>query len=323
MINIASKLLPDTNTIETAINELNDKILSLELIENLLKFYPTDDEYDNLKELQEQSKKENKELNLEKADELVANLMKIDQLKEKLILLRTQFYFEEQIKFVIEYDNRLKNVILEIKNEEEIKIILGHILNLGNILNVKTKRSLAAGFDTNILESNFPIDINKKDALYFIIEEILEKNPDFQPLSKKFSNTMLLKIEVTQDNKGAKANGVAKEIENFEKIVSNLESDKKSTNNLKDENFKNKIYEKLENDLKLSNEILASLKKAKDEIYDLAVYYTYINKKAKKEDNYIKSELFVVTLQRFILKVDKVLNQVLSDNKIKNKKKSR
>ena len=296
ILNIQVKAYKDFPAILEAVKDFNEGILNLSLVDNLIQLAPNTSELSNIQELEKSGKK----LNFDIAENYSYHLNQIPQVSKKLKVIKSMFTFEEDLPDIKLYLERVKKSIFEIKNSQELKTILGYSLKWGNILNVGTSREKAKGFDFKILLNNLPTDDQKREGLVYLTEKIFEKNPQFGPLQTKFPNSFSWLITTKQEGNTFKADALMSYFRESKKMLDQLFQENVNLKSL-DDSYQEKIKERLSADVKQARELIVEYDQIKNELMDLAVYYSALTRKPKeKEDEDLNdAELFIFNLKQF------------------------
>ncbi|XP_068476056.1 formin-like protein 18 isoform X5 [Phaseolus vulgaris] len=129
--------LPD---LMCAVLAMDDSVLDVDQIENLIKFSPTKEEMETLKNYTG-----NKD-NLGKCEQFFIELMKVPRVESKLRVFSFKMQFLSQVSELKRDLNIVNSASEEIRNSVKLKRIMQTILSLGNALNHGTARGSAVGF---------------------------------------------------------------------------------------------------------------------------------------------------------------------------------
>ncbi|KFK25155.1 hypothetical protein AALP_AA8G073100 [Arabis alpina] len=134
--------LPD---MMAAVLAMDDTVLDIDQIDNLIKFCPTKEEMELLKNFT------GDKTTLGKCEQYFLEVMKVPRVESKLRVFSFKIQFGTQI---IEFKRKLNAVnsaCEEVRASQKLKEIMKHILYLGNILNQGTVRGAAVGFKLDSL----------------------------------------------------------------------------------------------------------------------------------------------------------------------------
>ncbi|KAK7377124.1 hypothetical protein VNO80_02544 [Phaseolus coccineus] len=129
--------LPD---LMCAVLAMDDSVLDVDQVENLIKFSPTKEEMETLKNYTG-----NKD-NLGKCEQFFIELMKVPRVESKLRVFSFKMQFLSQVSELKRDLNIVNSASEEIRNSVKLKRIMQTILSLGNALNHGTARGSAVGF---------------------------------------------------------------------------------------------------------------------------------------------------------------------------------
>nr|XP_034586833.1 formin-like protein 12 isoform X6 [Setaria viridis]XP_034586834.1 formin-like protein 12 isoform X6 [Setaria viridis] len=113
---------------------LDDSVLDADQIENLIKFCPTKEEMELLKNYSG-----DKEV-LGKCEHFFLELMKVPRVESKLRIFAFKIQFQSQIRDVRKNLQTVSSACEELRSSEKLKVIMKNILLIGNTLNQGTPR---------------------------------------------------------------------------------------------------------------------------------------------------------------------------------------
>ncbi|GJZ84345.1 formin-like protein 20 [Tanacetum coccineum] len=164
-----------------AILAMNDELLDADQLENILKFCPTKEETDQLKNYQG-----DKEL-LGKCEEYFLELMKVPRMESKVncflfkIQFNTQLFFQlAEFKKSLNIVNAACDEVDTVRKSDKLKGIMKRILYLGNTLNQGTARGSAVGFklDSLLKLTDTRSSISKMTLMHYLCKVLASKAPD-------------------------------------------------------------------------------------------------------------------------------------------------
>ncbi|GKB55578.1 formin-like protein 20 [Tanacetum coccineum] len=159
-----------------AILAMNDELLDADQLENILKFCPTKEETDQLKNYQG-----DKEL-LGKCEEYFLELMKVPRMESKVncflfkIQFNTQLFFQlAEFKKSLNIVNAACDEVDTVRKSDKLKGIMKRILYLGNTLNQGTARGSAVGFklDSLLKLTDTRSSISKMTLMHYLCKDFL------------------------------------------------------------------------------------------------------------------------------------------------------
>ncbi|KAL6533841.1 hypothetical protein OROHE_013674 [Orobanche hederae] len=154
---------------------LNDSALDIDQVDNLIKFCPTKEEIELLKNY-----KGNKE-NLGKCEQrFFLELMKVPRVESKLRVFSFKIQFCSQVAYLRKSLNIVNSASQEVRSSVKLKRIMQTILSLGNALNHGTARGSAVGFrlDSLLKLSETRSRNNKLTLIHYLCKVLAEKLPE-------------------------------------------------------------------------------------------------------------------------------------------------
>lgn len=159
---------------------LDDSGLDVDTVENLIKFCPTKEEMELLKNY-----KGDKE-NLGKCEQFFLELMKVPRVESKLRVFSFKIQFNTQVSDLRKNLKIVNCASEEIRTSTKLKRIMQTILSLGNALNHGTARGSAVGFrlDSLLKLTDTRARNNKMTLMHYLCKVIAEKMPGLLDFSK-------------------------------------------------------------------------------------------------------------------------------------------
>ncbi|KAL7111925.1 hypothetical protein ACP275_05G119900 [Erythranthe tilingii] len=163
-----------------AILALDSSALDIDQVENLIKFCPTKEEMETLKNYNG-----DKEM-LGKCEQFFLELMKVPRVEPKLRVFAFTITFTSQVKDLKLNLNTINDAAREVKESLKLREIMQTILTLGNALNQGTARGSAVGFklDSLLKLSDTRARNNKMTLMHYLCKIIAERMPDLLDFSK-------------------------------------------------------------------------------------------------------------------------------------------
>ncbi|KAI3442199.1 Formin-like protein [Psidium guajava] len=163
--------LPDLMSFVLA---LDDSALDVDQVDNLIKFCPTKEEIDLLKNYNGDKE------NLGKCEQFFLELMKVPRVESKLRVFSFKMQFHSQISDLSSSLNVVNAASEEIRNSVKLKRIMQTILSLGNALNQGTARGSAIGFrlDSLLKLTDTRAKNNKITLMHYLCKVLAEKLPE-------------------------------------------------------------------------------------------------------------------------------------------------
>ncbi|XP_073131830.1 formin-like protein 14 isoform X2 [Henckelia pumila] len=163
-----------------AILALDSSVLDIDQVENLIKFCPTKDEMETLKNY-------NGDKNmLGKCEQFFQELMKVPRVESKLRVFAFTITFSSQVEDLKLNLNIINDASKEVKESLKLRQIMQTILTLGNALNQGTARGSAVGFklDSLLKLSDTRARNNKMTLMHYLCKIISEKLPELLDFTK-------------------------------------------------------------------------------------------------------------------------------------------
>ncbi|KAK4486296.1 hypothetical protein RD792_008967 [Penstemon davidsonii] len=163
-----------------AILALDSSALDIDQVENLIKFCPTKEEMETLKNY-----KGDKEM-LGKCEQFFMELMKVPRVESKLRVFAFTITFTSQVEDLKINLNTINDAAREVKESLKLRQIMQTILTLGNALNQGTARGSAVGFklDSLLKLSDTRARNSKMTLMHYLCKILAEKMPDLLDFSK-------------------------------------------------------------------------------------------------------------------------------------------
>ncbi|KAG0490300.1 hypothetical protein HPP92_007163 [Vanilla planifolia] len=205
-----------------AILTLNTTVLDIDQVENLIKFCPTKEEMEMLKNYAG-----NKEL-LGKCEQFFRELMKVPRVESKLRVFSFRLAFSTQVKELRYNLNTINDASREVKGSGKLRQIMQTILTLGNALNQGTARGSAVGFrlDSLLKLSDTRARNNKMTLMHYLCKLLAEKMPELLDFDKDLIHleaASKIQLKVVAEEMQA----VSKGLEKVEQELSVSENDGK------------------------------------------------------------------------------------------------
>ncbi|PIA62884.1 hypothetical protein AQUCO_00200716v1 [Aquilegia coerulea] len=152
---------------------LDESVLDVDTVENLIKFCPTKEEMELLKNYTGDKE------NLGKCEQFFMELMKVPRVESKLRVFSFKIQFGAQVVDFRKSLNTVNSASDEVRNSIKVKEIMKRILFLGNTLNQGTARGSAIGFrlDSLLKLSDTRASNNKMTLMHFLCKVLASKSP--------------------------------------------------------------------------------------------------------------------------------------------------
>ncbi|CAN6171994.1 unnamed protein product [Urochloa humidicola] len=153
---------------------LDDSVLDADQIESLIKFCPTKEEMELLKNYTG-----DKEV-LGKCEHFFLELMKVPRVESKLRIFAFKIQFQSQIRDVRKNLQTVSSACEELRSSEKLKVIMKNILLIGNTLNQGTPRGQAVGFrlDSLLKLIETRATNGRMTLMHFLCKSLAEKSPE-------------------------------------------------------------------------------------------------------------------------------------------------
>ncbi|KAG0488589.1 hypothetical protein HPP92_007400, partial [Vanilla planifolia] len=198
-----------------AILTLNTTILDIDQVENLIKFCPTKEEMEMLK-------------NYAGNKELLGKCEQVPRVESKLRVFSFRLAFSTQVKELRYNLNTINDASREVKGSGKLRQIMQTILTLGNALNQGTARGSAVGFrlDSLLKLSDTRARNNKMTLMHYLCKLLAEKMPELLDFDKDLIHleaASKIQLKVVAEEMQA----VSKGLEKVEQELSVSENDGK------------------------------------------------------------------------------------------------
>lgn len=163
-----------------AILALDSSALDIDQVENLIKFCPTKEEMETLKNYNG-----DKEM-LGKCEQFFLELMKVPRVESKLRVFSFTITFSSQVNDLRSNLNTINDATKEVKESVKLRQIMQTILTLGNALNQGTARGSAVGFklDSLLKLSDTRAINNKMTLMHYLCKLLAEKMSELLDFDK-------------------------------------------------------------------------------------------------------------------------------------------
>ncbi|KAL3650910.1 hypothetical protein CASFOL_007313 [Castilleja foliolosa] len=153
---------------------LDDSALDIDQVDNLIKFCPTKEEIQLLKNYNGDKD------NLGKCEQFFLELIKVPRVESKLRVFSFKSQFLSQVSDLRNSLNIVNSASEEVRSSVKLKRIMQTILSLGNALNHGTARGSAVGFrlDSLLKLSETRSRNNKLTLIHYLCKVLAEKLPE-------------------------------------------------------------------------------------------------------------------------------------------------
>lgn len=162
--------LPDMVAAALAMDE---SVLDVDQVENLIKFCPTKEEMEQLKNYGGDKEQ------LGKCEQFFLELMKVPRMESKLRVFSFKIQFIAQISDFRKSLGTVNSACEEVRNSFKLKEIMKRVLYLGNTLNQGTARGSAIGFklDSLLKLSDTRASNSKMTLMHYLCKVLAAKSP--------------------------------------------------------------------------------------------------------------------------------------------------
>lgn len=204
----------------SAVLALDTSALDIDQVDNLIKFCPTKEEMEMLKNYTG-----NKE-NLGKCEQFFMELMKVPRVESKLRVFSFTITFSTQVKELRFNLNTINNASGEVKESVKLRQLMQTILTLGNALNQGTARGSAIGFklDSLLKLSDTRAKNNKMTLMHYLCKVLAEQMPEVLDFGKDLEN-LEAASKIQLKSLAEEMQAVSKGLEKVEQELAASESD--------------------------------------------------------------------------------------------------
>ncbi|XP_022967178.1 formin-like protein 14 isoform X2 [Cucurbita maxima] len=159
---------------------LDSSALDIDQVENLIKFCPTREEMETLKNYTGGRQM------LGKCEQFFLELMKVPRIESKLRVFAFKITFSSQVSDLRYNLNTINDATREVKESAKLRQIMQTILTLGNALNQGTARGSAIGFklDSLLKLSDTRARNNKMTLMHYLCKLLAEKMAELLDFDK-------------------------------------------------------------------------------------------------------------------------------------------
>ncbi|CAH1449234.1 unnamed protein product [Lactuca virosa] len=159
---------------------LDESALDVDQVDNLIKFCPTKEEMEVLKNYKGEKDK------LGKCEQFFLELMKVPRTESKLRVFSFKLQFGSQAKDLRKSLNSVNTAVEQVRSSSKFKRVMQTILTLGNALNQGTARGAAVGFRLDsLLKLTDTRARNKRMTLmHYLCKVLVDKLPELLDFSK-------------------------------------------------------------------------------------------------------------------------------------------
>ncbi|KAJ0585766.1 putative tensin phosphatase, C2 domain, formin, FH2 domain, protein-tyrosine phosphatase [Helianthus annuus] len=164
--------MPLPEIVEAAL-AMDETLLDVDQVENILKFCPTKEEMDQLKNFKGDIEK------LGKCEHFFLELMKVPRMETKLNIFLFKIQFNSQLADFKKSLNLVHSACDEVRKSVKLKEVMKRILYLGNTLNQGTARGSAVGFklDSLLKLTDTRASNSRMTLMHYLCKLLATKSP--------------------------------------------------------------------------------------------------------------------------------------------------
>ncbi|XP_035845948.1 formin-like protein 20 [Helianthus annuus] len=173
MENMLTKVKMPPAYIVAAVLAMDDTLLDVDQVENILKFYPTKEEMNQLKNFKGDIEQ------LGKCEHFFLELMKVPRMEAKLNTFMFKLQFNSQLANFRNCLNIVNSACDEVRKSVKFKEVIKRILYLGSTLNQGTSRGAAVGFklDSLLKLSETRASNSNMTLMHYLCKLVAAKSP--------------------------------------------------------------------------------------------------------------------------------------------------
>ncbi|XP_076903059.1 putative formin-like protein 15b [Bidens hawaiensis] len=192
-----------------AVLAMDDGLLDVDQVENILKFCPTKEEMDQLKNYTGDIDK------LGKCEHFFLELMKVPRMETKLNIFLFKIQFNSQLGDFKKSLDLVHSACDEVRKSVKLKEVMKRILYLGNTLNQGTARGAAVGFklDSLLKLTDTRASNSRMTLMHYLCKLLANKSPallEFPDDLVSLEAATKIQLKVLADEMLALSNGLRK-----------------------------------------------------------------------------------------------------------------
>ncbi|XP_076920630.1 formin-like protein 17 [Bidens hawaiensis] len=159
---------------------LDESALDVDQVDNLIKFCPTKEEMESLKNYKGEKDK------LGKCEQFFLELMKVPRTESKLRVFSFKLQFGSQVNDLRKSLNAVNSAVEQVRSSSKFKRVMQTILTLGNALNQGTARGAAVGFrlDSLLKLTDTRARNTRMTLMHYLCKVLADKLPELLDFSK-------------------------------------------------------------------------------------------------------------------------------------------
>merc|ERR1719450_2099139 len=262
--------------------QCNTTVLTENLLQSLVQYLPTPDQFTKLKEYTEEYD------SLAEAEQFAISLADIKRLVPRLKSLTFKLHFPELVQDCKPDIVAATAACEELKKSSKFARVLEIILLIGNIMNTGSRNEQSVGFDISYLPklSNTKDKENKKTLMHFLVETIETSYPDLLNFYE----------EIMHLDRAARVSceNIEKALKQIESSLRNLDTDLAlSTKAIDAEDLFTEAMQSFAAEAKAQYSILLSMGSKMDSLYsDLSEYFVFDRRKYTLEELFADIKAF-------------------------------
>ncbi|KAL8149614.1 hypothetical protein AgCh_006570 [Apium graveolens] len=209
-----SKVKIPLNELMNSVLALEDSALDADQVDNLIKFCPTKEEMELLKNYKGEIDM------LGKCEQFFFELMQVPRAESKLRVLSFKLQFKSQVSDLRNSLDIINSAAEQIRSSCKLKKIMQTILSLGNALNQGTARGSAVGFrlDSLLKLTETRARNNKMTLMHYLCKVLAEKLPELLDFSKdlgSLESSTKIQLKFLAEEMQAISKGLEKVLKEF------------------------------------------------------------------------------------------------------------
>lgn len=199
---------------------LNPAVLDTDQVENLIKFCPTKEEMDMLRNFTGDKE------TLGKCEQFFLEMMRVPRMEAKLRVFSFKILFDQQISELRENLLVVNNASRQVKESLKLRRVMQTILSLGNALNSGTARGSAIGFklDSLLKLTDTRARNNRMTLMHYLCKVIADKLPELLDFDKDLKD-LEAATKIQLKSLAEEMQAVSKGLEKVEQEIAMSEND--------------------------------------------------------------------------------------------------
>ncbi|RWR73451.1 formin-like protein 3 [Cinnamomum micranthum f. kanehirae] len=297
----------------SAILALDSSVLDIDQVENLIKFCPTKEEMEMLKNYPG-----NKDM-LGRCEQFFLELMKVPRVDSKLRVFAFRITFSSQVEELRSNLNTINDASREVKESLKLRQIMQTILTLGNALNQGTARGSAVGFklDSLLKLSDTRARNNKMTLMHYLCKLLAEKMPELLDFDKDLIH-LEAASKIQLKSLAEEMQAVSKGLEKVEQELTASDGDGAISNGFQKvlKEFLDSAEADVRSLISLYSEVFGSSQRTEEEkLQSFKLFYNYSQTaKLETEAQFCLSELYLGSMTSILVVFVKMFNKSRDEN---------